>query len=201
MSLAAFQAGLARLVTDRRWRDDVRARGPAALPEGLTDRERRRLCAAAADPGLAVTATLVVSFRLGKLITLLPLTRRLLGDALLAREARRFWAEQPPRTFYALDEALAFAAALRARRLRNPFVDEVAGFEMAMLELRRPGGTGRRPRAEVVRFDHDPRAVLGALAAGRRPRRRLPRRPCALVASLGADETLEWRLARAPLQD
>jgi hypothetical protein len=199
VSLAAFQSGLARLVIDPRWRDELRARGPAALPGGLTRREGARLCAAAADPGLAVTGTLVVSFRLGKLITLLPMTRRLLGEAVLAREARRFWAEQPPRTFYALEEALDFTAALLRRRLRNPFVDEVVGFERAMLELRRPRESPG-PRSELVRFDHDPRIVLGALAAGRRPPRRTRRRPCALVASLRADETLEWRPADAPTE-
>ena len=193
MSLAAFQSGLARLVTDPRWRDEVRAVGSSALPPGLTERERRRLREAAAHPGLAVTATLVRSFRLGKIITLLPLTRRLLGDAVLAREARRFWAEQPPRTFYALDEALAFAAALLGRRLRNPFVEEVVGFERALLELRRPRPAHHGPRSEVVRFGHDPRLVLGALSAGRRPPRRLRGRRCALVASIASDGTLDWR--------
>jgi hypothetical protein len=198
VSLAAFQTALARLVLDPRWREEVHASGPSVLPEGLSERERRRLGEAAAHPGLAVTATLVRSFRLGKIITLLPLTRRLLGDTVLAREARRFWAEQPPRTFYALDEALAFAATLLRRRLRNPFLEEVVGFERAMLELGRPRPAGVRVRSEVVRFRHDPRVVLGALSAGRRPPRRLPERRSALVASLAADGRLDWRAAEDP---
>ncbi len=192
MSLAAFQSALARLVTDTCWREEVRTGGPSAAGEGLTERERRRLREAAGDPGLAVTATLVRSFRLAKIVTLLPLTRSLLGDTILAREVRRFWAEEPPRTFYALDEAQAFAADLLRRRLRNPFVDEVVGFERAMLELRRARPGNRRPPAQTVRFRHDPRIVLGALAAGRLPPRRLREHPCVLRADLAADGTVEW---------
>lgn len=192
MSLAAFQSQLARLVIDERWREEIRTAGPGALTGDLTDRERRRLFQAASDPGLVVTAKLVRSFRLGKILTLLPLTRSLLGDAVLGREVRRFWAEQPPRTLYALDEALAFAANLLERRLYNPFVDEVVGFERALLELRqaRPGNHPAPP--QTIHFRHDPRVVLGALAEGRYPPRRTRPRPCVLRVALTPDGTLEW---------
>jgi len=192
VSLAAFQSGLARLVTDPCWREEVRTTGPTAAGDGLTDRERRRLHQAAGDPGLAVTATLVRSFRLGKILTLLPLTRRLLGDTILAREVRRFWSEEPPRSFYALDEAQAFAADLLRRRLRNPFVDEVVAFERAMLELRRARPGNRLPPPQTIRFRHDPRIVLGMLSEGRSLPRRLRERPCVLQAVLTPDGTVDW---------
>lgn len=192
MSLAAFQSQLARLVLDPRWREEIRTAGPGALDGDLTDRERRRLFQAAGDPGLALTATLVRSVRLGQILTHLPLTRALLGDTLLAREVRRFWAQEPPRTLYALEEAEAFAADLLRRRLHNPFLDEVVGFERALLELRRARPGNRPAPPQTVFFQHDPRVVLGALYAGRQPPRRLRQRPCALQAVLAADGTVQW---------
>lgn len=192
MSLAAFQSQLTRLVIDERWREEVRTAGPATLTGDLTDRERRRLFLLAADPGVAVTAKLVRSFRLAKILTLLPLTRSLLGDAVLGREVRRFWAEHPPRTFYALDEALAFAASLLDRHLYNPFIDEVVGFERALLELRRARPENRPAPPQTIRFRHDPRVVLGALAEGRYPPRRTRERPCVVQAVLTPEGTLEW---------
>jgi hypothetical protein len=74
----------------------------------LSDRERRRLVGIATDPGLEITATLIKSFRLGKILTLLPLTRTLIGNERLAREATRFWAARPPTTLYPLEEAVEF---------------------------------------------------------------------------------------------
>ena len=195
MSLAAFQSQLTRLVTDERWRAEVRTAGAAVIEGDLTDRERERLFRISSDPGVAVTGKLVRSFRLAKILTLLPLTRSLLGDAVLGREVRRFWAEQPPRTFYALDEALAFAANLLDRRLYNPFIDEVVGFEAALLELRRarPGNHPAPP--QTIHFDHDPRAVLGALAEGRYPPRRTKPKPCTVRVSMTPDGTLDWSSA------
>jgi hypothetical protein len=192
MSLAAFQSELTRLVIDERWREEVRTAGPAVLGGSLTERERRRLVRAAADPGLVVTAKLVRSFRLSKILTLFPLTRALLGDAVLGREVRRFWAEHPPRTYYVVEEALAFAASLMDRRLYNPFIDEVVGFEAALIELRRPRAAGHPAPALTVEFRHDPRVVLGALAEGLYPPRRTRPRPCTVQVSLTPEGTLEW---------
>ena len=87
MTQANFQRVLGRLVTDR----DFRARlslGVGGPRRGLSAIERRRLMAIAAAPGLALTARLIDSFRLGKLITLLPLTRALLGPVRFAARPR-----------------------------------------------------------------------------------------------------------------
>ena len=191
MSLQAFQAGLARLVTEPSFRDRVRTGETTDLGGGLTERERQRLRAAAGDPGLRMTATLVGSFRLGKILQLLPLTRQMLGDARLVQEARAFWRESPPRTYYSLEEALQFCDYLLGRAGRGPFVKEVVAFERVQLELRRIRPEGEAVPSQEVYFRHDPRDVLGPLSEGRAPRqaRRWFGR---LRASLGADGEVEW---------
>ncbi|HET8645543.1 MAG TPA: hypothetical protein VFO85_08660, partial [Vicinamibacteria bacterium] len=73
-----------------------------------------------------------------------------------------------------------------------PFLAEVVAFERAMIELRRPRPGGQERLEQVVRFRHDPRAVLGPLAAGRRPPRRLPARALVLRVALGPEGALRW---------
>src|SRR5262245_40131364 len=191
MSLQAFQTVLARLVTEPSFRDRVRTGEEADLGPGLTARETQRLRVAAGDPGLRVTATLVGSFRLGKILQLLPLTRQMLGDARLVQEARAFWREAPPRTFYSLDEVLQFCDYLLGTAGRGAFVKEVVAFERAQLELRRVRPEGEAVPPQEVFFRHDPRDLLGPLSEGRAPRqaRRWFGR---LRATMGAGGEVEW---------
>jgi len=192
MSLAAFQSALARMVTDVNFREDVRTGGAALSTFELDERETRRLRSASADAGLALTGTLVRSFRLGKVLTLLPMTRTLIGDARLGQEVRCFWAAQPPRSFYALEEALAFADYLLKRPWDNPFAPEVIGFERALLELRRVRPAGEKVDPQEITFRHDPRTVLGPLKAGRRPAKRVRTRPFVVKASLDEHGEVVW---------
>lgn len=191
MSLGTFQSVLARLVTEPAFRDRVRTGEEADLGADLTPIERQRLRDAARDAGLHVTATLVGSFRLGKLLQLLPLTRQMLGDARFVQEARAFWRESPPRTFYSLEEALEFCDYLLGRAGRGPFVKEVVAFERVQLELRRVRPSGEETPAQEVFFRHDPRDVLGPLSEGRPPRqaRRWFGR---LRAEMRDDGEVEW---------
>jgi hypothetical protein len=191
MSLGTFQSVLARLVTEPAFRDRVRTGEEADLGPDLTPVERQRLREAARDAGLRVTATLVGSFRLGKLLQLLPLTRQMLGDARFVQEARAFWRESPPRTFYSLEEALEFCDYLLGRAGRGPFVKEVAAFERVQLELRRVRPSGEEAPPQEVFFRHDPRDVLGPLSEGRPPRqaRRWFGR---LRAAIGEQGEVEW---------
>jgi hypothetical protein len=191
MSLGTFQSVLARLVTEPAFRDRVRTGEEADLGPDLTPIERQRLRDAARDAGLQVTATLVGSFRLGKLLQLLPLTRQMLGDARFVQEARAFWRESPPRTFYSLEEALEFCDYLLGRAGRGPFVKEVVAFERVQLELRRVRPSGEETPAQEVFFRHDPRDVLGPLSEGRPPRqaRRWFGR---LRAEMRDDGEVEW---------
>jgi hypothetical protein len=198
---AALQSTLARLVTDRAFRDRVKA-GDARVLAGLdlSGTERTQIGAVAGERGMEVTATLVMSFRLGKIILLLPFTRRVLGEERLAREMRAFWSTHPPVSFYQLEEAIAFCDHL-LRRLRSGwrvrYLREVVAYERARLELIRVRPPGEGPPPQTVAFEHDPAQLLTCLAAGRRPWAIRPL-PCALVISVGADGELVWERAAAP---
>jgi hypothetical protein len=194
VSARAFQAALSRLALEPDFRARVSADGDAALDGDLTPLERRRLAAVAGDPGMDLTAFLIRSFRLGKIVTLLPLTRTLLGNKRLADEAQRFWSEHPPTSFYFLEEALAFCDHLLARPLRVKYLDEVVGYERTMLELKRVRTNGDRPAPQPLAFDHDPVQLLTTLAAGRRPRA-VPEQHCVMVATLDEDDAIQWQPA------
>ena len=192
MSQRTFQAVLGRLALDPELRERVRSDGEAALGEDLTPLERRRLAGVAGDPGLELTAYLIRSFRLGKLLTLLPLTRTLLGNRRLAEEAQAFWRRQPPTSFYFLEEALAFCDFLLAHARRTKYLEEVVSYERTMLELRRVRANGDRPAPQLVRFEHDPVRLLTTLAAGRRPRA-VPELRCMMRATLEGERDVQWQ--------
>lgn len=195
MSLQSFQATMARLIVDPDFRDRVRAAGAAAgCSEPLSALEARRLDAIAVDPGLAVNRTLHKGFRLGKLRALLPLTCRVLGSRALLRLVPAFWAQRPPSSFYFLPEALEFCAFLESQRPRSRYLRDVLAYERATLELERAEPSA--PRELRVHFEHDPAALLAALARGTRPRG-IPRRPCTAIASRGEDGRLHWQLLAA----
>lgn len=201
MSQRAFQTLAARLVVEPDFRELVRARGGAAL-EGeaggdLTELERRRLLAVAADRGLDATRFVHVDFRLSKLYVMLPLTRFMLGRERMLREAHAFWRAHPPVTHYYIEEAVGFCdhllERLRTRALRAKYLAEVLAYERAELELKRLRPRGQPPRPQRVTFRHDPHALLSALARGRRPRA-VPARACTLVATLDAGGDIRWKV-------
>jgi hypothetical protein len=198
VSQEAFQTAVARLVTETDFRERVRADREAALDSDLSGLERRRLVKIAGDHGIGVTASLIASYRLGKVIGLLPLTRVLLGNERLAHELRSFWAEHPPTSFYAVEEGLAFCdhlrRALRLGRLRQVYLGEVVAYERAILELTRPRASGDHPPPQRVRFTHDPVRLLSPLGVGRCPRG-VPERHCVFTGSLAEDGTMEWSVA------
>lgn len=86
MTQQTFQAVLARLVVDPTYRDLVRSQGERALPSDLNELQRQRLIFAAGNKGIDITGTLHKGFRLGKILSMLPLTCALLGNKRLARE-------------------------------------------------------------------------------------------------------------------
>lgn len=194
MSLDRFQNAMVRLIIDPDFRDrvaDARDTADDGLHDGLTPRETMRLRRIAADPGLGINRTLHKGFRLGKVRGLLPYTCRLLGTQRLCDELARFWHDHPPASFYFLPEAVDFCDHLRARRLRLRYLDDIVAYERATLELER-ARTGPPP-IQLIRFRHDPTALLTALAEGRRPRA-IPERPCTLVARLGRNGKPTWSI-------
>lgn len=155
---------------------------PEALePYELTPRERRRLEAVAAQPGMEVNCTLYRSNRLTPIVMSLPYTCFILGDR-LRWIAGRFW-DSHPTDLQFRTEVERFAAFLRelvrSAELDEPLLMDVLAFELATNELRflprrrlaedaqNSTGQGLRlhPLVRLVRFRHDPEALLEHLAA------------------------------------
>jgi hypothetical protein len=197
VSAPAFQSALARLIVDPDFRDDVRERRVDALAADLTPLERERLLVVSVDPGLDITRTLHKGFRLGKLLTYLPLVRALFDRDTLAREVGEFWRRQPPVSFYFLEEAVAFCDYLLERieegELDLPYLEEIAAYERAALELQRSRPDGSPPPPQTVAFRHDPLPLIAALAQGEVPAAATERR-CWLLGARQEGQ-LEWRLA------
>ena len=191
MTARAFQSAMARLIVEPDFRDAVRAEGRAALTGELTPLEASRLVSIANDRGLDMNRTLHKGFRLGKLRALLPLTCAALTPTRLAREVALFWQAHPPASFSFLPEALEFCDFLARRQRPSVYLAEVLAFERATLELERARVDAPPPQS--VRFRHDPVRLLGALAAGRRPRS-VPVRPCLLLGGKSGDAPAHWTL-------
>jgi hypothetical protein len=141
MTLRAYQAALARLVIEPSFRDDVRANPASFSDYDLTDRERSRIAAAAADRGMDVTRMLHKGWRLNKILVFMPATCALLGDDRLAEELGVFWQGHPPTSLYFLEEALAFCDHLERKTrmgLTLEHLPQVVAYERANLESRRP---------------------------------------------------------------
>ena len=190
MSLIAFQLALADLSTSPDFCARV-ARDPdeALAGRDLTPLERRRIVAAAGQPGVAVNRAL---YRYNRTIPLTGVLRGacfLLGPELSAL-SDEFWAEG------GLDrnqrrEAERFVDFLRralARgRLRSPYLAEVMEFELARYQVatrpREPllaaldeaaerwpdGPLVLNPLLRVASFTHEPNALLGLVVARRPP--------------------------------
>lgn len=192
MSLQAFQSGMLRLIADPAFRDGVNIDCDAALAaHDLTDLEKRRLCAIAADRGLDINRTLHKGFRLGKLRALMPMTCCLLGPRRLAHALSDFWVACPPSSFSFIPEALEFCAWLLPRAANIRYLDEVLAYERATLELER-ARNGDAP-SRIVHFRHDPARLLTALGAGRRPRA-IPPCDCRAIGSRDRDGRIRWRI-------
>ncbi len=159
MTLPNFQSFLAELV----------ANSAAGIWDAsdLTEVEKRRLDRIASEAGLEVMRTLYFSWRLTKVLSLLPFTATLLGDELLAHHLRVFWRENKATSLYFIDECLAFLAFLE-RNIDNtpPFLEDVVAFERAKLYLRDDLSAGRVPRRQFVRFRYAPAVLFNALSTG-----------------------------------
>lgn len=158
MTLAAFQSALAELVAEARdgsGRDDL-----AAV-------ERQRLAALADDRGVATMRMLYMSWRLTKVLSLLPLSLRVLGDERTAALLRAFWAIRKATSLHFVEECLEFAAFLHARVQDKPqHFAAILDFETARLQLRMQQSLGLRPAAQRVVFDAEPAALFAAVQGG-----------------------------------
>lgn len=160
MTMAAFQSSLAELV----------ASGKMAAGENdddLSDLERRRLAGIAGQNGKDVMQMLYFSWRLTKVLSLLPLTTRLLGDEETAVHLKRFWGRRTAKSLYFVEECLSFLDFLVGELEERPaHFDDVVGFERARLTLRDDQSKGRPSRSVEVRFHCNPDALISALMSG-----------------------------------
>jgi hypothetical protein len=198
MSQRSFQAAMARLVVDAKFRDLVRSQADAALNGDLTPLERKRLTAIAHHRGLDATSMLYKGFRLSKLYATLPLTCALLGDERLGREVRLYWAARVSISFYFFEEAFGFCDHLEKRLrsgLRVAYLEEVLAYERASLELQSPRHNGDTPAPQLIQFQHDPEILLNRLAHGRRPRA-VPALNCTLLGQLDEENKVQWNFVK-----
>ena len=104
----------------------------------LTSRERGRLEAVAAQPGMEVNCTLYRTNRLTPVVMLLPYSCFVLGDR-IGPIAERFW-DGSHTDLQFRSEIERFAAFLRelerTGELEEPLLDEILDFESAANELR-----------------------------------------------------------------
>lgn len=188
MSLLAFQLALADMTASHAFCARVAAEPVAALAGyELTPVERRRLAAAAGQPGMRVNCSLYRYNRIVTLVAVLPGTVHLLADEARA-VADEFWAVHPPdRNMRRESERFAafVHAALASGRLASPYLREVVDYEMARYQLAAAPQSNRpdvvadvedadgmlvpHPLVRVAGFAHDPAVLLPHLAAKRPP--------------------------------
>jgi uncharacterized protein len=137
------------------------ALGALVIGRPVEDEVAREL---AMDTGIRVINRLIREFRASMIVSVLPLTSRLmmlaLGPDVFRAILNDFWSKTSPRLF-ASTEAEAFAAYLEALALKVPQLTKVLEFERAVLATL----IDEQPR--VVVFDSDPVPMLRALAEGR----------------------------------
>lgn len=182
MSLLGFQRAMAALAASKALCAQV-ALDPEPFLDGfdLTEVERRRVHFAAGAPGMQVNLALYRSNRIGPIFTLLRRTCFLLG-ADLRGIADRFWARHPKPDFMTRREVPRFARFLQelldTGEYRNPYAAEIMRFELAFFDLglmprqrlvreaaaataaHPDGDVGLHPVLRVVRFTHEPDALL-----------------------------------------
>jgi hypothetical protein len=192
MTSPAFQAAFVRLVTDREFRDAVLS---GQLPEGVDDpAERSHLAQLAAQPGIAAMRVVHRSFRLNKVLAMLPLTGRLLGERLLHDALERYWRETPSGSFYYIEEAGRFCDHLWDRiesgDLDVPLLRDVLLYEHASIRLQQAAGEGRELLIQIE-FEHAP-SFLEDLAYGRPVSAALPASPTSALGASRGTGIVEW---------
>ena len=191
MTLRGFQHALSDLVMSRRFCAAVQEDpGEALAGYDLDARERERLAVIARQPGMRISAMIHRSFKVGVLAGRLPLTCAVLGSAGITRVMGGYLAEHMPRTLYFNQETRLFGVYVLEQLARGafdyPFLEEVLRLELALVELgdapplaadapdALPEQPGAHPaqldgRFRVLRFAHDPAALLPALRAKQVP--------------------------------
>ncbi len=173
MSLVHFQQAFADVVASAAAYAAAREAPSEFLTKySLSDRERRRLEYMLRQVGMQTCCMLHRANRLSAINSHLPLACFVLGDR-LREELQLFWVENPSTDLQYSTEAFGFGAFLR-RRLgshvaADPYLEEILELELAVAEVRlvrtkedvaHAGQPRLHPLVRVVRFRHDPAALL-----------------------------------------
>jgi hypothetical protein len=184
MSLREFQRAMSDLIASPGLCLRLREEPERVLATyTLTAREQRRLTTVVSQRGMSVNCSLYRVNRVTPIYTLLPLTCRLLGDAMRA-EMEAFWSDYRETDLLYRGEVQRFGEFLRGRLERergaNQLLADVLEFELALNELRflprrrlldevekgAPVGGGRlraHPLVRALAFRSDPALLLEAL--------------------------------------
>ncbi|WP_428672221.1 hypothetical protein [Reyranella sp.] len=193
MTIARFQSSLAKLVAHGGAIDDNQG--------ALSDLEKQRLADIGGQHGKAIMQTLYFGWRLTKVLSLLPLTTRLLGDEALAASLKGFWKQRMAKSLYFVEECLAFLDFLEGDIKDRPaFFEEVTGFEKARLQLRDRQSKGRPCQPVEVRFRCHPDALLSALMSGTDVSTIVPD-DIVLRGELGEDGEERWTLLQSAAEE
>lgn len=183
MSLEVYQEIFCKMVAAPGLRERVLERAGEYLSSfDLTELERRRLLAIAAQPGMRVNTAIHRANRITPLDHSVPFTLFLLGDR-LRDLLQRYWSENPTENLQIPAECERFAVFLdgeiRAGRLVDPYLEDVLAFERACTELKflteeelrriNSVADGLPPLIRVITFRHDPESLLEALANSKMP--------------------------------
>ncbi|MGD0151926.1 MAG: hypothetical protein ABSB77_25390 [Xanthobacteraceae bacterium] len=206
MSVTSFQQALCDLIASPRLCRALRAAPDEVLANyELSARERARLCDVVWQRGMSTNCSLYRANRVTPLYMLLTYTCRSLGDQFRSL-LDEFWDAKIYRDGQFSSEVERFAAFLRKRIadgiVSSPFTAELLEFELKLNALRSaprkqllrevktlpaPGpDTPCRihPLARLVRFHHDPDALLDAAERNVIASAKIPRRESLLALSL-----------------
>jgi len=146
--------------TPQEWEDTLGAMAVGRAVEGPLARD------IASDPGLDIYRHLVGEFRASTMIGVLPFSGRLLlitlGPERLEQLLAEFWRQSPPEAFGSR-EAQRFADYVAKLDLDVPLLAELLTYDVAVV------GALTENTSQSVRFRHDPRPILSALADHRAP--------------------------------
>jgi hypothetical protein len=206
VSLPSFQRALCDLIASPNLCLALRADPDATLAAyDVSPRERARLVEVVWQRGMSTNCTLYRSNRITPIFTMLNYTCLALG-AQFAGLIEEFWDAKAYRDNQFQSEVERFGAFLRRHiaegAVESPYAGELLAFELAKNALEfsprkavlrelagvaSPGSDTRlrlHPLARIVRFDHDPGALLVAAAEGALPTPDLPPRETFVVLSV-----------------
>ena len=181
MSLQAFQQAIVDLtLAPRRVRRLLQGDLSVLEKYDLTERERKRILFAVAQPGMELNCTIARGNRFEPVAELFPMTCTLLKPVL--RELLdEIWEDAPPTNYQFAGEDEAFIKAVRLKiasgELAIEYLDEIFSYETSCAELARRMGVVTDPNdvgEAILEFQHSPDLLLPPLSEYKLPPAGLP---------------------------